>query len=119
MPIETLVFPFWRIALTAGIAFAASLILLLWRYKEFSTREVVIISTLVGVSVLLWRMAGNVAQLNDDPIPLLSPNDVLCPVVTYVLLGSYGAFRDSRIVRWGQVRALLTLVSFAVNVVTI
>lgn len=119
MPIDTLVFPFWRITLTAGIALAASLILLLWRYKEFSAREAVLISIVVGVSVLLWRLVGNVAQLNDDPIPPLSPNDVLCPVVTYVLLGSYGAFRDSRILRWGQVRALLTLVSFVVNVITI
>jgi hypothetical protein len=119
MPIDTLVFPFWRITLTAGIAFAAGLILLLWRYKEFSAREAILISIIVGVSVLLWRIAGNVAQLNDDPIPPLSPNDVLCPVVTYVLLGSYGAFRDSTAPRWGQARALLTLVSLIVNVITI
>ena len=119
MPIDTLVFPFWRITLTAGIALAASLILLLWRYKEFSAREAVLISIVVGVSVLLWRMAGNVAQLNDDPIPPLSPNDVLCSVVTYVLLGSYGAFRDSGMPRWEQARSLLTLVSFVVNVITI
>ncbi len=115
----TLVFPFWHIALTAGIALAVSLILLLWRYKEFSVREAVVIALVVGVSVLLWRMAGNVAQLNDDPIPPLSPNDVLSPIITYVMLGTYGAWRDGMESRWGQARALLTLVSFVVNVITI
>jgi hypothetical protein len=119
MLVDILVFPFWRIALTAGVAFAVSLILLLWRFKEFSAREALFISIVVGISVLLWRMAGNVAQLNDDPIPPLSPNDVLCPIVTYVLLGGYGAFRRRADTRWQQTRTLLTLVSFVVNVITI
>ncbi len=116
---DPLVFPFWRLALTAGIALAVSLILLLWRYREFPAREAVFISIVVGISVLLWCMAGNVALLNDDPIPPLSPNDVLCPIVTYVMLGSYGAFRDPSLPRWGQARALLTVISFLVNVITI
>jgi hypothetical protein len=58
--------------------------------------------------------------LNDDPIPLVSPNDVLCPVVTYAALGVYGALRRaSGQPAWEHGRALLTIVSLAVNVVTI
>ena len=59
-------------------------------------------------------------MLNDDPIPVVSPNDVLCPVVTYVCLGLLAAFRSSiEGPHWPRIRALLTLLSLAVNVVTI
>jgi hypothetical protein len=37
-------------------------------------------------------LSGDIPELNDDPIGALSPNDGLCPVVTYVFLGVYGAF---------------------------
>ncbi len=59
-------------------------------------------------------------QLNDDPIPLFSPNDLLCPIVTYVLLSLYAAFtRPANVARWERTRAWLTLVSFVVNVLFI
>ena len=57
--------------------------------------------------------------MNTDPIPGVSPNDVLCPLVTYLFIGFYAAFRpplDAR--RFEQARVLLTLVSFIVDVVT-
>jgi hypothetical protein len=74
----------------------------------------------VGLSILVWREAGNTAALNDDPIPLVSPNDVLCPVVTYVSLGVLAGFRPALTgPRWPGIRALLTLLSLAVNVATI
>lgn len=67
-----------------------------------------------------WRLSGNVPELNDDPIGALSPNDWLCPVVTYVVLGIYGAlWPPPDRTDWARVRALLTVVSFGVNVVTI
>ncbi len=116
---DSLVFPFWRIALTASIALIASFLLLRWRYPAFSARDTGLIAITVAVSVLLWRLAGNVTQLNADPIPLISPNDVLCPVVTYVLLGLYGASRRVADARWEQARAWLTLISLIVNVVAI
>ena len=43
------------------------------------------LALLTGLWILLWRLAGNTQVLKDDPIPLVSPNDVLCPVVRYVL----------------------------------
>lgn len=116
---ESLVFPFWRIALTAAIAFVASFLLLRWRYPTFSIRDAGGSALVVALSVLLWRLAGNVTQLNADPIPLISPNDVLCPVVTYVFLNLYSAFRRETNGAWTQACVWLTLVSFLVNVVAI
>ena len=82
--------------------------------------EAVLVAVVVGLSILFWRLAGNVDQLNADPIPLVSPNDVLCPVVTYVFLGLYDGLRGAAShPSWPWIRATLTLVSFVVNVVTI
>ena len=82
--------------------------------------ELVILGVIVGFSVFAWRMAGHVAQLNDDPIPPFSPNDLLCPVVTYALLGIYAAFhRPTDFAQWEKTRAWLTAVSFVVNVLFI
>ena len=123
MPDGPSVFPLWHIALTAAIGFAASVVVLLvWRQSTGSmpNGEVAVVSLVVGLSILAWRLAGNVAPLNDDPVPLFSPNDLLCPIVSYVMLGIYAALRppaDAR--RWEQARVWLTIVSFVVNVVII
>ncbi len=123
MPESPSVFPLWHIALTAAIAFGASLMMLMiWdnRQAAFDARERVVVSLMVGLSVLAWRLAGNVPPLNDDPVPLFSPNDLLCPIVTYVLLGVYAALRrPTDLARWEQARALLTMLSFVVNVIVI
>ena len=76
-----------------------------------------VLSLLVGLSILVFRLAANVQQLNDDPIPLASPNDLLCPVMTYVVLSVYAGLRGEAHI--ARDRALLTLVSLAVNIVTI
>src|SRR6266568_8621821 len=62
---------------------------------QISVVDTLLIALSVGVSILLWREAGNTPALNDDPIPVVSPNDVLCPVVTYVCLGMLAAFRTA------------------------
>jgi hypothetical protein len=70
--------------------------------------------------VLAWRSFANVALLNNDPIPPVSPNDALSPIVTSVALGWYAAFRAPRdAARWEQERVLLALVAFVVNIVTV
>jgi hypothetical protein len=82
--------------------------------------DAVLIALVVGLSILVYREAANTPMLNDDPIPVVSPNDILCPVVTYVALGILGGFRSSiQGAHWGRLRALLTLVSLVVNVATI
>lgn len=120
---ENAVFPLWRIGLSALVATLTSIVvLLLWwsRVKAgYSVGEALRAAIVVGVSVLIWRLVGNVGVLNDDPVPLFSPNDLLCPLVTYVLLGLDRAFEGNRSVDWERRRAVLVLVSWAVNVVTI
>jgi hypothetical protein len=123
MPDIPSVFPLWHIVLTAAIGFAASVVVLLgWRKSpgRIPNGEVAVVSLIVGLSILVWRLAGNVAQLNDDPVPLFSPNDLLCPIVSYVMLGIYAALRPpTDAARWEQARAWLTIGSFVVNVVII
>ena len=117
------VFPFAHIALTAAITAGAALLVLVAlraRFKAFPLVDCLLVAGVVGISVLVWRSAGNTGALNNDPIPLVSPNDVLCPLVTYLFVGFYAAFRrPTDTIRFEQARVLLTLVSFVINVVTI
>jgi hypothetical protein len=117
------VFPFAHIALTAamtaGVAFLLLVVLRL-RFITLSLVDSLLVAVVVGCSVLLWREAANTGALNTDPISGVSPNDVLCPLVTYLFIGFYAAFRRPvDAIRFEQARVLLTLVSFVVNVVTI
>jgi hypothetical protein len=91
-----------------------------WSRSPTSNVDTVLVGATVGLSILLWREAGNTPALNDDPIPVVSPNDVLSPVLTYVCLGLLAAFRTTlHGEEWPRLRALLTLASLVVNVVTI
>jgi hypothetical protein len=114
-----------QIAASAVVGAVASLIALLvygrWvRDSRLGWEEAVPLAGVVGFSILLWRAAGNTPVLNEDPIPAVSPNDVLCPVLTYVCLGLYAGFRRlAQRPDWPVVRALLTVLSLVVNVVTI
>jgi hypothetical protein len=120
MPTVPSVFPLWRIALTAAIAAGVGFVVLRWRFKKLPIRETTLAALVVGLSVLTWRLSANVPPFNDDPIALLSPNDWLCPMITYIGLGMYAALRpptDST--RWPQARVLLTIVAFVANVLVI
>ncbi|HEY3058270.1 MAG TPA: hypothetical protein VGL99_04770 [Chloroflexota bacterium] len=118
-------FPVWWVGLTALAGVLLSLIVLVvgapfTESIELSRRQSIIASLVVGLSIFAWRLSGNIPELNDDPIGALSPNDWLCPAITYVFLGVYGAFwPPAGASSWAQIRALLTIVPFAVNVVTI
>jgi hypothetical protein len=114
-----------QIVLSALIGTVVSFVVV-WSYGRWSKEaaltaaESVIVAVLAGLSILVWRLAGNTQALNEDPIAFVSPNDVLGPVLTYVVLGLYADMRRG-IDRpaWGRVRALLTLTSLIVNIVTI
>lgn len=84
------VFPLWRVALDAVIAFLASLGLLVALRKQFKIPlgEAAIMAGTAGLSVLIWRSFANTPTLNNDPIPPISPNDTLSPVIAYVALGT-------------------------------
>jgi|SRR5215472_4272751 len=117
------VFPLAHIALAAAITAGVSgllLVILRQRITKLSLVDCLLVALVAGLSVLVWRSAGNTGALNNDPIPLVSPNDVLCPLVTYLFIGFYATFRrPADAMRFEQVRVLLTLVSFVVNVITI
>ena len=120
MPTVPSVFPLWRIALTAAIAAGVGFAVLRWRFKSMTISEAALAALVVGLSVLAWRLSANVPQLNDDPIPPLSPNDWLCPMLTSICLGIYAALRPpTDLTRWPQARAFLTAVAFVVNVLVI
>ncbi|TMC19526.1 MAG: hypothetical protein E6J34_15150 [Chloroflexi bacterium] len=114
-------FPIWQILLAAIVAFIASLIALLLlrqRAKTFPVYDGIIIALVVGFALFAWRMAANVALLNDDPIPGISPNDMLCPVVVYFSLSMYAALRQPP-ARWAQIQVLLTVLAFFTSVVVL
>jgi len=117
------IFPLAHIALTALIlAVVAGLLLLVLRtrFKGLRLSDCLLVALIAGISVLVWRSAGNTGALNNDPVPAVSPNDVITPLVTYLFAGFYAAFRRPLdAARFEQARVVLTLVSFVVNVVTI
>ncbi len=117
------VFSFAHIALTATITAMIALLVLVVlrpRFKMLTLVDCLLVAVVVGISVIVWRSAGNTGALNNDTLPGVSPNDVLCPLVTYLFIGLYAAFWPPLdATRFEQARVLLTLVSFIVNVVTI
>lgn len=116
------VFPFWRIVLDAAVAFIASLGLLVTLRKQFKIplKEAAIMAGTAGLSVLIWRSFANTPTLNNDPIPPISPNDTLSPVIAYVALGMTAAFsRPHDEARWARARVVLAFLVFVVNVVTV
>lgn len=112
-----------QIIISALVAtFSSLIILLIWHRRSPMSlaREVVAPALLVGLSVLIWRFVANLTQLNDDLVPGVSPNDVLCPIVTYTILGCYFGFRGTGDpAHWERIRAVLTTISLLVNVITI
>jgi len=109
------VFSFTQILVCAVIGGIASAVVVYAARRDW--RAALEPAIVVALSVVLWRSAANTAGLNDDPIPWVSPNDILCPIVTYVSLALYAAVarRDND----ARLRAQLTLVSLVVNVLTI
>ena len=69
------IFPFWQIALCAGIACVSTLLVVSvfrgW-YKLRSIGDLIGLAVVVGCSALLWRDVGNTPALNNDPIPVSS-----------------------------------------------
>jgi hypothetical protein len=63
------------------------------RFKMLRLSECLLVAGVVGLSVIVWRSVGNTGALNINTIPGVSPNDVLCPLVTYLFIDFYAAFR--------------------------
>lgn len=119
------IFPLSHITLTVAITAVVALPVMFamrrgFKGRSLAERERILVATIVGFSMLIWRAVGNTAVLNADPILGVSPNDVLCPLVTYLFLGMHAAFsRPVDAARWEQAQVWLALVSFLINMVTI
>ena len=109
-----------HILLTAVVTTVFASATAFWRLPHGAWTDLSAVALLSGVSVFLWRASANMPQLNADGLAGFSANDWLAPVLTYVFLGAYAHLRppaDPR--RYGQARALATIASLVVNVVTI
>ena len=114
------VFSTSHIAVTATITGLLSLLIVSWRVRSVTLAQSLPLACVVAAAVFIWRLSANMPQLNADGLPGCSANDWLCPAVTYVALGLYAAVRrPADPARWGPTRALLTLATLIVNVVTI
>jgi hypothetical protein len=122
-------FPAWHIALTSLItavltAALAGATLVLRRSKGALNQgagqvlDALVIGLAAGLGVLLWRLGANVPALNDDPIPGVSPADVLSGPIALVAVGVYTGLRGAS-ERWTSAQALAALVALVVNIVTI
>ena len=122
-------FPAWHIALTSLItavlsAALAGATIVLRRSEGASGQragqvlDALVIGLAAGLGVLLWRLGANIPALNDDPIPGVSPADVLSGPVAFVAVGVYTGLRGAS-ERWASAQALAALVALVVNIVTI
>lgn len=110
-----------HIALTSGISgVLAGVLAGLWLRGPRRALEGVAVAVLTFAAVFMLRKSANMPQLNSDGLSGFSANDLLAPVVTWVVLGCYAAFRpvlEPR--RFEQARAATTALAFAINVITI
>jgi hypothetical protein len=114
------VFSNTHILLTAGITAAFTLAAAAWRLGRKDWLDAVGVAIAAGASVFLFRASANMPQLNADGISGFSANDWLAPAMTFVFVSLFAAIRppaDPR--RFNEFRALATVASLAVNVITI
>jgi hypothetical protein len=113
-------FSVWHIAGTAAVCGLIATPLTYFWLSPHSAGRAAAVGSVVFVATFGWRTVANMPQLNRDGINGFSPNDLLAPVVTYVLLGILAAIwppPDPH--RFARLRALVTGIVLAVNVITI
>lgn len=124
-------FPAWHIAVTSLVTAAVTtgtMVGMAGRLRRPSGRSTRALGDLVGVGVaaglgvLLWRLGANVPTLNADPIPGVSPADVLSGPMAYVAASVYVRLRgvaSTASERLAVAPAVAALAALVVNVVTI
>jgi hypothetical protein len=109
-----------HIALTAAVTGVIALAAAAWRLPRSAWTDIGAVAILSAASVLAWRLSANMPQLNSDGLNGFSANDWAVPLLTYLFLSLYADLRPpAGPRRYAQARALATLASLAVNVVTI
>jgi hypothetical protein len=123
-------FPAWHIALTALVTAVITAAVTAaattgWRrriagHASLALGDLIGVGVAAGLGVLLWRLGANVPTLNDDPIPGVSPADVLSGPLAYVAAGVYVRLRGAGASeRLAVAPAVAALVAVIVNIVTI
>jgi hypothetical protein len=121
---ESEVFTFHQIVLTAVVAAVVAYGLLRLAAAELRERDDIAVAILVGLGTFALRWVGNVPMLNDDLLPVVSANDCLgFPVallagLVYWAIWPLGGKRPTpdKAWRWGL---LLGVAGFVVNVAVI
>ena len=116
------IFTTGHIAATAAISGGAALLaaLMISDRSKSGLADSVVIGVLTAAAVFLWRKSANQPQLNTDGLQGFSANDWLAPALTYIWLGLYRYLRTPNAPsRYGKALAAATIISFAVNVITI
>jgi Kef-type K+ transport system membrane component KefB len=109
-----------HIGVTAALVGLATLVIVVALDRPVRPRLVagVVLTTTAGT--FAWRMVANVGALNEDGVSWVSANDVLAPMLTYLLLGMYAAFvPPSNADRFERIRCLLAGVALVINVIAI
>ena len=127
-------FPAWHIALTSFVtAVLTAAATAGWRVRTsdgtaigsaLAPGDAVGVGVAAGLGVLLWRLGANVPTLNNDPIPGVSPADVLSAPMAYVAASVYIRLRaawapSERIGHVAIAPAVAALTALIVNIVTI
>jgi hypothetical protein len=109
-----------HIAATAAAVGALAIPATSWLLRPRSPRTIAAVCLVVALATFGERLCANLTQLNDDGVPGFSANDLLAPVVTFVLLSIYAdVVPPSNPDRFAKLRALLTGIALVVNVLTI
>src|SRR3989442_8998504 len=88
------VFPFAHIALTAAITAVVALLVLVVlrpRFKMLSLVDCLLVAVVVGISVMVWRSAGQTGAFEKDPISPVSPKYFLCSPGMYLVIRLFPA----------------------------
>jgi hypothetical protein len=133
-------FPIWRIVITALLtAITTTVVTLLVAQRKTvrgdgrssghisrSLGDLIGVGMASGLGVLLWRLGANVALLNDDPIPGISPADVLSAPLAFVATDVYSRLRralsdtvDGTTEQLTVAPAVAAVVALIVNIVAI
>jgi hypothetical protein len=109
-----------HIAATAATVGILAIPAAYWLVRPRSPLTITAICLLAALATFGERLCANMTQLNNDGVPGLSANDLLAPALTYIVLSIYAdVIPPANSERFGRLRALLTGVALAVNVLTI
>jgi hypothetical protein len=114
-------FPAWHIALTALVtAVVVSGSIFLSHRSQGFTVDLLLTGGAAGLGVLLWRLGANTPTLNADPLPGVSPADVLSAPMAYVAVGIVAGLRGKAASEpLSMAPALAALVALLVTIITI